>query len=468
MDYHDRPGNGRIVHEFNVFSGFMAFHTMFWQGLRYALCLCSGGGRADCRDRFLIGGRPEMSPSSERTNPPIWRLTLLLAGLSMFGPFSIDAFFPAFRHIAMQFGVDKTAMQQTISVYLLAFALMSVVHGPLSDAFGRRRVILAGLVTFTGATIGCALAGDMSTLLIFRALQGMSAGVGMIVGRAAIRDLFQGQEAQRLMSRVTMIFGIAPAIAPIVGGWLLGLGWGWAMIFWVLAGFTLLLLASCVCWFPETLPESSRTRLRPGSLLQDYSRIGLDPRFQRLAGACACNFGGIFLYIASAPEFVQGILRLNEQQFGWLFIPLIGGMTLGAFLSSRLAGRVSVATQLRFGFSCTGIGAVCNFLYSVWAPAATVPWAILPIAVMGVGVSLIFPVLTLMILDLYPQQRGTVSSSQAFTQLVLNAAIAGLLSPLLQHRGLYLALGSGCFLLLGWMLWQWDRRAVPLPVSDSR
>ena len=176
----------------------------------------------------------------------------------MFGPFSIDTIFPAFPQLSAQLGADKLAMQQTISVYLLAYALMSVVHGPLSDAVGRRRVIIGGLAVFTLASVGCALAPDLGTLLLFRALQGLSAGVGLIVGRAAIRDLFQGDDAQRLMSQVSMIFGIAPAIAPLVGGWILG--WArWPMIFWFLTAFSVLLLASTALWLPETHPKDRKS-----------------------------------------------------------------------------------------------------------------------------------------------------------------------------------------------------------------
>src|SRR6476469_5695736 len=153
--------------------------------------------------------------------PSTRRLALLLGGLAMFGPFSIDTIFPAFPEIGDQLGANALAMQQTISVYLIAYALMSIVHGPLSDAIGRRRVILGGLLVFAVASAGCALAKDLPTLLAFRALQGLSSGVGLIVGRAVIRDVLHGPDAQRLMSQVSMIFGIAPAIAPIIGGWLL-------------------------------------------------------------------------------------------------------------------------------------------------------------------------------------------------------------------------------------------------------
>ncbi|WP_066097472.1 multidrug effflux MFS transporter [Xanthomonas massiliensis] len=387
------------------------------------------------------------------------RMALLLAALAMFGPFSIDAVFPAFPQLARQLAVEPVAIQQVISVYLLAYALMSLVHGPLSDAWGRRRVILAGLVVFVGASVGCALARDLPTLLAFRALQGMSAGVGMIVGRAAIRDLYQGADAQRLMSQVAMIFGIAPAIAPIIGGWILAAGLGWPAIFWFLVAFSGLLLAASARWLPETLPPPQRMPMAPRQRLGDYLRIGFDPRFQRLAAAAAFNFCGMFLYIASAPAFVMDMLGKDEQGFAWLFIPTIGGMTLGSFLSGRMAGRLAPHLQVRIGYLCCGAAALGAIAYTASVQTIAVPWALLPIFAGGVGMGLIYPVISLAVLDLYPHQRGLASSLQAFTQLTANAVVAGVVSPLLAHDPLWLACGFGGFFLLGWLFWRWDRRA---------
>ena len=394
-----------------------------------------------------------VSPSSSR------RLTLLLAGLSMFGPFSIDMIFPAFPQLGQRLGVDQVAIQQTISVYLLFYALMSVVHGPLSDAWGRKRVIAGGLVMFIAASVGCALARDLGTLLVFRALQGVSAGVGMIVGRTVIRDLFQGHEAQRLMSQVSIIFGIAPAIAPIVGGGLLATGAGWPLIFWFLVVFSGVLLLATLAWLPETHPLQARRPLQPMPLLRDYLSIGFSPRFQRLAAAGSLNFAGIFLYIASAPVFVMQHLRLSEGEFAWLFIPTIGGMTLGAFLSGRMAGRLHARAQVRIGFICCGLSVLSNVGYNLAVEQIAVPWALLPIFFGGLGMALIFPILALAVLDMYPAQRGLASSLQAFTQLMVNAVVAGILSPLLSDTPLHLALGSAGFLLCGWLFWRWDRRA---------
>ena len=389
------------------------------------------------------------------TTPSNRRLALLLGGLAMFGPFSIDTIFPAFPQIGAQLGADKVAMQQTISAYLLAYAAMSVVHGPLSDAIGRRRVILGGLAVFTLASVGCALSTSLPMLLAFRVLQGLSAGVGLIVGRAVIRDVLHGDDAQRLMSQVSMIFGIAPAIAPVIGGWILG--WDrWPAIFWFLVAFSLVLLAATWFALPETHPPQARLPLQARPLLRGYWGIFINRRFQRLALAGAFNFGALFLYIASAPAFVIDLMKLNERQFGWFFIPMIGGMMLGAFTSGRAAGRISGMRLANIGFACCGVAAVCNIAYSLLVDAPTAPWAVLPISLNAFGIALVFPIATLAILDMYPRQRGSASSLQAFTGLVSNAIIAGALSPLLSHRALHLAIGAACFTLAGWLFWRWE------------
>ena len=398
------------------------------------------------------------------------RLAFLLGGLAMFGPFSIDTIFPAFPQMGAQLAADKVAMQQTIAVYLIAYALTSVVHGPLSDAIGRRRVILGGLFVFALASAGCAMSRDLTMLLWFRALQGLSAGVGLIVGRAVIRDVLSGHDAQKLMSQVSMIFGIAPAIAPVIGGWILG--WSaWPVIFWFLVGFSILLWFATLFALPETHPKAARLPLRAKPLLRDYVAIFLNPRFQRLAAASTFNFGALFLYISSAPAFVLDLLHLNERSFAWFFVPMIGGMMLGAFTSGRIAGKIDGARQVRIGFACCGLAVALNIAYNLLAPEPSIPWAVLPMMLNSFGIALVFPILTLAILDMYPRQRGSASSLQAFTGLVSNAVIAGVLSPLLSHSALHLALGAACFTTLGWGFWKWEaqvnaRMPSPPPVAE--
>ncbi|PNS09702.1 Bcr/CflA drug resistance transporter protein [Lysobacter silvestris] len=390
------------------------------------------------------------------------RLAPVLGALAMIGPFSIDTIFPAFPRIGAQFGADKLAMQQTISAYLFAYALMSIAHGPLSDALGRRRVILAGLAMFGLASVGCALSTSLPMLLAFRVLQGLSAGVGLIVGRAVIRDVLHGHDAQRLMSQVSMIFGIAPAIAPLVGAWLLG--WSrWPAIFWFLAVFALVLSAAVVWRLPETHPIESRQPLRVAPMVRGYWAMLRDPPFLRLALAGSLNFAALFLYIASAPALVLDHLRLGQNGFGWFFIPMIGGMMLGAFVSGRLAGRMDGTAQIRIGFACCIAAALLNAAYHYAVVVPAVLPTVLPVALNSFGIALVFPILTLAILDMFPAVRGAASSMQAFIGLLANALVAGLVSPWLSGDLFHLALAAGLLSVLAWLFWRWEyhRRSRP-------
>jgi DHA1 family bicyclomycin/chloramphenicol resistance-like MFS transporter len=302
-------------------------------------------------------------------------------------------------------------------------------------------------------------------------VQGLSAGVGLMVGRALIRDVLHGDDAHRMMSQVSMIFGIAPAIAPVIGGWLLG--WSrWPLIFWFLVAFSLALLLATWLGLPETHPPGSRLAPVPRRLLRDYAAIFVNPRFQRLAAAGTFNFGALFLYIASAPAFVLDILRLDgrrlqESEFAWFFVPMIGGMMAGAFVSGRMAGNVGGTVQTRIGFACCGAAMLANLAYNALAPVPSIPWAVLPMMLNAFGIALVFPILTLAILDMYPRQRGSASSLQAFTGLVCNAAIAGVLSPLLSGDAVHLAAGAAVFTLLGWAFWRWEIQAgTRMPPGD--
>ena len=386
-------------------------------------------------------------------------LPWLLAALAMLGPFSIDTFFPAFARMERELGVTAIAMQQTLSVYMGTFTVMSLLHGPLSDAYGRRGVVTFSLLIYMVASAGCALAPSFHWLLAFRVLQGTSAGAGMIVGRAIIRDRYAGADAQRLMSQVTLIFGVAPAIAPVIGGWVLYLG-SWRWIFGAMFAFTLVLLLCCLRALPETHPRQRRVPLDPAHLHRTYRSIAGDVRFMLLALTASLNFAGIFVYIASAPVIVLDMLHLSERQFAWLFLPTISGMTLGAGLSGRLAGRLNAARTVATGFGLIFLGAALGIAGNLLLTPA-VPWFVLPIGIGGMGVSLAFPTLTLLMLDRFPAVRGAAASVQAAMSLIASTLIAGVFSPLVSDSGLHLALGSLVMSLGGLACWRVYCRLTP-------
>ncbi len=372
---------------------------------------------------------------------------LMLAGLAMLGPFSIVTYLPSFPEMERTFNVTPLQMQLTVSVYMATFGVMTLFHGAISDSFGRRSVILVNLVLFMAAAVGCALARDFEHLLWFRALQGLSAGAGIVIGRAMIRDSFSGHEAQRMMSMVTMIFGVAPAIAPIIGGWLQS-AFGWRSVFVFLALYAAVVFTSCYWRLPETLPHSARQPFAPRPLTANYLKLLGSLRFGLLSSALAFNFAGLFIYISSAPVIIYQLLNLNENQFAWLFVPAIGGFIFGAFLSGRLAGKLSPDRTIRLGYAVMLAAAASSVVYHAMFPPA-LPWTVLPVTVYTIGLSLVMPNLTLLALDLFPHNRGLAASLQVFQGSIFNAIIAGAVSPYVAGTGLGLALAAFVFMVCG-------------------
>lgn len=390
---------------------------------------------------------------------PATALIALLAGLSMLGPFAIDTFFPAFPAIADALSATPFQMQQTLALYLVAYAMMALLHGGVSDALGRRPVILVAMAIFALASVGCALSQSIEQLLSFRVLQGLSAGAGVIVGRAIVRDCFEGARAQRVMSGISMIFGIAPAVAPIIGGYLLVLGW--RASFWFLVLLAIGLLLACWRLLPETLPVEARKPLNAGQLARGYLHMMKHGRFVLLCFAGGFNFAALFLYISSAPSFVLNILKLNELQFGAFFVPTISGMVIGSFVSGRMAGRVQPRSGLKLAYTLMLIAGAGNIAYTLTVDQVQWPWAVLPIGLTAFGVAIAFPLLTIACMDLFPDRRGGVSSLQMFLSLLVNATIAGLVAPLVHHSAALLAAGSAVLTVVGMVLYVFARSAIP-------
>ncbi|PKO89491.1 MAG: Bcr/CflA family drug resistance efflux transporter [Betaproteobacteria bacterium HGW-Betaproteobacteria-10] len=376
-------------------------------------------------------------------------LAFLLASLSALGPFSIDTYLPSFPEIAEKLGATQWQVQQTLSVYLLAFAVMTLWHGAISDRFGRRRVILIALGLFALASAGCAFASSIEQLWFWRAMQGITAGAGIVISRAIVRDLYDGADAQRLMSQITMMFAIAPAIAPVIGGWLQTL-FGWRSVFAFLVLSTAALGFACWKLLPETLPPEKRQSLKPAYLGRSYWKVLTSPAFLFACAALSLNFGGFFVYILSAPVFLLQHLGIHETGFLWLFGPAMAGMIGGAWLSGRLAGKISLSRTIAYGYLLMISAASFNLALNLMRPPA-LPWSVMPIFIYTLGMSLTMPSLSILALDPFPAQRGLAASCQTFFQSGFNSIVAALIAPALWASTLSLAWGMAGMMLLGGM-----------------
>lgn len=395
----------------------------------------------------------EKAPTAEPGKGRHARLAILLAALSMAGPFSIDTFFPSFHAIATQFSISAWAVQQTLTVYMLPLSFMSLVQGPLSDAIGRRPVILTGLVVYTAASIGCTLAPTFGFLLLFRALQGSSVGVGVIVGRAVIRDLYDGPQAQKLLSLVTMIFAFAPSVAPVIGGWI-HITLGWRAVFGFMAAFGLILAVASYFALPETHPPERRPPLHVPDLARTARRVASHGEFLLLALALGANFAAIMCFIGAAPTVVTTHWHLSETQFANLFFPVITGFAIGAWISGRMAGRLAADRQVRWGYTVTlPVGIVTVLLHLL---VKEPPLLLQQFLLTGdaIGVQLVSPVVTLRMLDLFPKARGSAASVQSAVSIVISAIVFGALAPLASGSMLTLSGASLCAALIGFTLWR--------------
>ncbi len=373
-------------------------------------------------------------------------LPLLLAGLAMLGPFTINMYMPSFSAMRAELGVDDVQLQFTLSLYFMAFAFMSLWHGTLSDRFGRRLPIVLGLLVFTLASFGIALSNSIEVIYVFRILQGLSAGAGIVIGRAVIRDVYAGPAAQRAYATVIMVFSVAPAIGPVVGG-LLHSEFGWRSCFIFLGGTSAALLGMVVLILPETLAAESRQSLSLVSLVKTYKEVFLNFRFMSWAVSFALMFGGFFVYVLSAPVFLLEHLHLGPTEFLWLFGPATAGMMSGSFLSGRLAGHWSLPRLLRIGFVIMVVATLYNLTVS-WLSPSHFYYYLPYFFVYTLGMSLVQPTITLLGLDCLPARRGTASSIQLFTQTGFNALLAAIVAPFVWGSPLYLAMSAALMLAL--------------------
>lgn len=384
---------------------------------------------------------------------------VLIAGLASIGQFAIASYLPAFDAIALSLAATPLQVQQTLTAYLLPFALAMLWHGAIADAIGRRGFILFGLLVFLLASLLCALAPSIEVLFAGRVLQGLSAGIGIVAGRAMVRDRFDGVVAQQQMALVAILFCLAPALAPVCGGWLLPL-LGWRGIFVFLALLSALLLLGCWRHLPETLPVEQRQSLHPMTLLRGFGELLGDRRFLLICLANAAVNVAIYLYVLSAPSFVTRHLGLGPQDFAWLFLPIVGGLLLGAFAAHRVAGRMTAARSVLLGHAVMLIATLLNIGINLWLPPG-IPWSLLALPLFGLGLMLTQPGLQLLALDCFPERRGLASSGYITVQQAGNALSAALLVPLLLGSTLSLALGMAALQYLGLLAFWLSQRGRP-------
>jgi len=378
-------------------------------------------------------------------------LTLIVALMTMIGPFTIDTYLPSFPTIEDEFNISRALLSQSIASYLIAFALSTLVLGPLADRLGRRKVILLSLLCYIAASLGCALSVDYNSFIFYRLIQGAAVGGGLVAGRAMIRDVYNTQDAHRAMSHIMMLFAIAPAIAPVIGGWLHDF-FGWHSVFYFLAIYAVLVFLLVFFVIPETLAVEQRQSFRPLKVMRVYGRTLVHARFLILVFIVANFFAGIFLYIAGAPTFIFDFLNLQSDDFGVLFVPMVAGLILGSALSAGLAHRWPIESTIKLALIIMILGALLNVMQSLYLNTMLAT-SVIPLVLYSCGTGMAMPAITVMALDCFPNNRGTASAMQGFIQMTANALIASIVVSLLSFQASHFALGQALLLSVALLFW---------------
>ncbi|HET7724500.1 MAG TPA: multidrug effflux MFS transporter [Propionibacteriaceae bacterium] len=392
-------------------------------------------------------------------------LTTMIAALAMIGPFTIDAVFPAYDLIGREIHASTGEMQQVTSVYMLSFAVMSLFHGPISDAVGRKKVMAVGMLAYALASLVCMVAPNLTVLLLGRILQGAFAGAGQIVSRTIVRDVYVGPAAQKMMAQVAMIFAIAPAIAPIVGGWVVAFA-SWRTIFGGLFVVGLLLAAMVAFAVPETHPLEKRRALNVGDVLKGVRIVLSDRPYLRLAFAGMFGFGAQFIYIVGAPIIMLQLLHKGEQDFWMLFVPFVCGMILGSYVNARLAHRIPPQRLVSIAMVALVSAALLGVVVAALA-GNHLPWVMICPPVIAFAMAASFPILQLAMLDRFPTRRGAAASGQSFIQLLFNAVLSGVIVTLVATSMLSVAITSAVSGIIGGLFWLWHRRRPAPPRADQ-
>jgi DHA1 family bicyclomycin/chloramphenicol resistance-like MFS transporter len=375
--------------------------------------------------------------ASTTARPSTLRLTLILGSLAAFGPLSIDMYLPSLPSLAQDFRADTAAAQLTLSIFFIGLAFGQMLYGPLADRYGRRLPLLAGCGLYAVASIACALATSIESLVAFRLAQALGGCAGMVLSRSVVRDLFDERESARMLSFLMLVMGVAPITAPLIGGQLLVL-FGWRAIFLLLAGFGLLCLALVAFGLPESLPAQRRRSAGLAQALGVYGQLLADRRFLGYALAGGFVSAGMFAYISGSPFVVIQLYGVSPQQYGWIFGFNAFGLVLASQLNRWLLARQQGDAILLV--TLTAAAAASTVLTLVAASGAGgLAGLLLPLFFCIASVGLVGPNTTAAAMAPYGRVAGSASALLGSLQFVVGAAAGMIVGTLYNGTALPMA-----------------------------
>ncbi|OEE37671.1 Bcr/CflA family multidrug efflux MFS transporter [Vibrio anguillarum] len=365
-------------------------------------------------------------PVTANNTPHIsFLLFLVLGAIGALTPLAIDMYLPAMPAIAKDLGVSAGAVQMTLTAYTAGFAIGQLLHGPLADSYGRRPVLLIGVLLFGIAATVSATTQGIEALTYVRAAQGFAGAAAAVVIQAVVRDMFDREDFARAMSFVTLVMTVAPLAAPMIGGHL-AIWFGWRSIFWVLAIFAAVVIALVVWKIPETLSAENRQPLRFRNIIRNYVQLSRNPVAMGLVFSGAFSFAGMFAFLTAGSFVYIDIYGVDPDQFGYLFGLNIVAMIIMTSLNGRMVKRVGSHAMLRFGLLiqlCAGIGLFIAWLLNLGL------WGIVPFVVLFIGtLSTIGSNSMGLLLSGYPKMAGTASSLAGTLRFGTGSVVAAIVA----------------------------------------
>lgn len=370
--------------------------------------------------------------------PDTLAMTAVLAMLTALGPLSTDFYLPSLPDIVRVMETDVAGAQATLSTFLFGFAGGQILWGPLSDRLGRRPVLLTGLALFTLATLACALAPSIEALTVARAIQALGASGPIVLGRAMVRDLYEGPRAGRELARMGMIMGLVPAVAPVLGG-VLQQAFGWRSTFVASLAFAAVLAVVVGLLLPETLKARSREPLSLLAIIKGFGTLLQNRAYRVYVALTALAYGGLFAFISGSSFVLIGIHGLTPAQYGLSFGFGVLGFILGTILAQRLVGRRGMDGVIALGVACLAGGGLAMLLCVLTGFAG--PFGVIvPMALYACGVGLTMPQAQASAMMPFPDRAGAASSFTGLCQMLFSACVGLLVGHALKSGALPLPL----------------------------
>jgi MFS transporter, DHA1 family, multidrug resistance protein len=401
-----------------------------------------------------------------KPDPRSARIAALLTGLVALGPLSTDLYLPSLPSLTGVFNTDVAHVQLTLSVFLLGFAVSQLIYGPLSDRFGRVPMLIGGLAIYLLASVACVFSTSIEALIAARFFQALGGCCGPVLGRAIVRDVHGGQQAARVLAYISSATALAPAVAPILGGYL-HVWFGWKSSFYALAAVGALLLALVPILLGETNKHRNPHATAPRHLLRNYYAVLTHGSFFGYALCVAFAYSSIFAFISGSSFVLIDLLHVQPEHFGLCFATAVAGFISGTFSVARLTLRLGIDRMIAAGSLLAAIAGSVMALFA-WAGVYSLAAVLVPSFFCFASAGILMPNAMAGAIQPFPKMAGAASALMGFTQMSCAAMVGYLVGRLYDGTSLPMALAMA---LVGWgacaSYWLLVRRARGTAVAES-